>query len=417
MNIVVHKYGGTSVADAHRIRLAAKRIANSAQAGDRIVVVISAAAGQTDRLIALAQEISREPSARDLDLLMATGEQASVALLSMALTDLGIKTESFLGFQAGICTDANHGRARIEKIDPDKVRIALEAGKVAVVAGFQGASKDGAITTIGRGGSDTSAVALAAALGANHCEIFTDVEGVHTADPRICSSARLLPRITYEEMMELANAGARVLHSRCVEIAARYRIPLLVRSSFIDGEGTWVVPEEEIMEGTVVSGITCTTGESKVAIRRVPDKVGVTAQIFAPIAKAGIDVDLIIQNVSADGYTDLTFTVPKDDLRRAMTLAEAAAREVKAGRVEAAGDIAKVSVVGLGMRSHAGVAHRMFDALAKEGIAIQMIGTSEIKVSIVIDIKYSELAVRVLHEAFGLANACHCEGEARSKTR
>ncbi|MFH1830873.1 MAG: aspartate kinase [Pseudomonadota bacterium] len=403
MKTIVHKYGGTSVGDAARIKIVAKRVADAKRAGNKIAVVVSAACGQTDRLIAQAQEISAQPGARELDLLMATGEQASVALLCLALGELGVETESFLGFQAGIYTDANHGRARIEKIEPERVKMALEAGKVAVVAGFQGASKHGAITTIGRGGSDTSAVALAAALGADHCEIFTDVEGVHTADPRICSNARLLPRITYEEMMELANAGARVLHSRCVEIAARYRIPLIVRSSFTDGQGTWVVPEEEIMEGTVVSGITCTTGESKVAIRRVPDKVGVTAQIFAPIAKAGIDVDLIIQNVSADGFTDLTFTVPKDDLRKAMTLAEAAAREVKAGRVEAAGDIAKVSVVGLGMRSHAGVAHRMFDALAREGIAIQMIGTSEIKVSIVIDIKYAELAVRVLHEAFGLS--------------
>jgi aspartate kinase len=405
MKTVVHKYGGTSVKDIECIRLVARRIACSAKAGDRIAVVVSAAAGETDRLIALAREVAPEPHPRDLDLLMATGEQASVALLSLALKELGLDTESFLGFQAGIFTDPNHGRARIEKIEPMRVRAALEAGKIAVVAGFQGAASDGSITTIGRGGSDTTAVALAAALNADHCEIFTDVEGVHTADPRICSNARCLSRITYEEMMELADCGARVLHARCVEMAARYRIPLIVRSSFTEGLGTWVVPEEEIMEGTVVSGITCTTGEAKVAIRRVPDKVGVTAQIFAPIAKAGIDVDLIIQNVSADGFTDLTFTVPKDDLRRAMALAEASAREVHAGKVEAAGDIAKVSVVGLGMRSHAGVAHRMFDALAKEGIAIQMIGTSEIKVSIVIDIKYAELAVRVLHEAFGLSES------------
>ncbi|MFA4874620.1 MAG: aspartate kinase, partial [bacterium] len=375
----------------------------AARSGDRIAVVVSAMAGETDRLIGLAREMSSEPMARDLDLLMATGEQAAVALLSLAIRNEGLDTETFLGFQAGIRTDSNHGRARIEHIDATPVKAALDAGKVAIVAGFQGATPQGAITTIGRGGSDTSAVALAAAIGADHCEIFTDVDGVHAADPRIVPTARLLPKITYEEMMELADAGAKVLHARCVEIAARFRVPLVVRSSFSAGEGTWVVPEEEQMEGAIVSGITCNTGEAKVAIRRVPDKVGVTAAIFAPIAKAGINVDLIIQNVSEDGYTDLTFTVPKEDLRRAMTLAENAAREVAAGRVEAAGDIAKISAVGLGMRSHAGVAHRMFEALAREGIAIQMIGTSEIKVSIVIDIKYAELAVRVLHEAFGLS--------------
>ncbi len=401
--VVVQKYGGTSVAGVERIRAVAKRVAAQAREGDRVAVVVSAMAGETDRLIKLGREFTAEPMSRELDLLMATGEQTSVALLSLALRELGIETETFLGFQAGIVTDENHGRARIERIDAEPVRTALESGKVAVVAGFQGATKQGAITTIGRGGSDTSAVALAAAIGADRCEIFTDVDGVHTADPRIVPGARLLPKITYEEMMELADAGAKVLHSRCVEIAARYRMPLVVRSSFTDGEGTWVVPEEEHMEGAIVSGITCNTGEAKVAIRRVPDRAGVTAAIFAPIAKAGINVDLIIQNVSEDGYTDLTFTAPKEDLRRAMTLAENAAREVAAGRVEAAGDIAKISVVGLGMRSHAGVAHRMFEALAKEGIAIQMIGTSEIKVSIVIDIKYAELAVRVLHEAFGLA--------------
>jgi aspartate kinase len=407
MNIVVHKYGGTSVADRDRIKAVAQRVAAAAKAGDAIAVVVSAMAGETNRLIAMAEEMSKDALPRDVDLLVATGEQASVALLSMAIRDLGVATEVFLGYQAGIVTDGNHGRARIERIDPARVRAALEAGRVAIVAGFQGAAEDGAITTIGRGGSDTSAVALAAALGAHHCEIMTDVEGVLTADPRICPSARLLPRITYEEMMELADAGAKVLHTRCVELAARYRVPLAVRSSFTDGEGTWVVPEEEHMEGPVVSGITCNTGEAKVAIRRVPDKVGVTAEIFAPIAKAGINVDLILQNVSADGYTDLTFTVPKEDLRRAMQLAEIGARDVKAGKVEAAGDIAKVSAVGLGMRSHAGVAHRMFEALAREGIAIQMIGTSEIKVSIVIDMKYAELAVRVLHEAFGLGNSKH----------
>nr|HPQ81405.1 aspartate kinase [bacterium] len=327
------------------------------------------------------------------------------ALLALALDSMGVPTKVFTGAQAGFATDSNHGRARIVKIDSRRVKEALASGCVAVVAGFQGADERGEITTIGRGGSDTSAVALAAALEANVCEIYTDVEGVATADPRICRKARMLPVISYEEMMELADAGAKVMHARAVELAAKFRVPLVVRSSFAEGPGTCVVSEEDAMEGTVVSGITCNTGEAKVAIRRVPDKIGVTATIFKPIAKAGIDVDLIVQNVAADGFTDLTFTVPKEDLRRAMTLAETAAREVEAGKVEAAGDIAKISVVGLGMRSHAGVAHRMFDALAREGIAIQMIGTSEIKVSIVIDVKYAELAVRVLHEAFELDRA------------
>ncbi|MDD2731204.1 MAG: aspartate kinase [bacterium] len=402
MKTIVHKYGGTSVADPGRIKAVAKRVANSWRAGERVAVVVSAQSGETDRLIKLAQEMSREPDARDMDLLVATGEQASVALLSLALRGEGLETETFLGFQAGIFTDANHGRARIERIDPTAVRSALDAGRVAIVAGFQGTTGEGRVTTIGRGGSDTSAVALAAALKADRCEIFTDVEGVATADPRLCPDAKLLKCISYEEMMELADTGAKVLHARCVELAAKFKVPLVVRSSFTESPGTLVVPEERVLEGSVVTGISLTTGEAKVAIRKVPDKVGVTAAIFAPIAKAGIDVDLIIQNVSEDGYTDLTFTVPKNDLRRAMTLAEAAAREVKAGRVEAAGDIAKVSIVGLGMRSHAGVAHRMFAALAKEGIAIQMIGTSEIKVSIVVDIRHSERAVRILHSAFYL---------------
>ena len=407
MKTIVQKYGGTSVANPERIRAVASRVAAAVKRGDRVAVVVSAMAGETDRLLAAAREFAQggEPSLAHVDFLVATGEQQSVALLSLALEAQGVPAEAFTGGQAGFHTDENHGRARILGIDALPVKKALEAGRVAVVAGFQGKSEGGEITTIGRGGSDTSAVALAAALEADVCEIYTDVEGVATADPRICSTARVLPRISYEELMELADAGAKVVHSRAVELAAKYRVPLAVKSSFSEAEGTWVVSEEGAMEGTVVSGITCNTGEAKVAIRRVPDKVGVTAKIFAPIAKAGINVDLIVQNVAEDGRTDLTFTVPKEDLRRAMTLAETAAREVEAGRVEAAGDIAKISAVGLGMRSHAGVAHRMFEALAKEGIGIQMIGTSEIKVSIVIDVKYAELAVRVLHEAFGLHEA------------
>lgn len=402
MKTIVQKYGGTSVADVGRIKAVADHAAACVRAGNRLVIVVSAMAGETDRLIALAREVNPDPDPDDVDLLLATGEQKAVAILALALHEKGIAPRTFLGHQAGILTDMNHRRARILKIDPSRILASLDKSKVAIVAGFQGVTQDGEITTIGRGGSDTSAVALAAAIRADLCEIFTDVEGVLTADPKVCSNARALKKISYEEMMELADAGAKVVHARAIELAAKFRVPLVVRSSFTYGEGTWIVPEEEIMEGTVVSGITCNTGEAKVAIRRVPDKVGVTAKIFAPIAKAGINVDLIIQNVSADGFTDLTFTVPKEDLRRAMTLADTQARAVEAGKVEAAGDIAKISVVGLGMRNHAGVAHRIFRRLGEEGIGIQMIGTSEIKVSVVIDIKYAELAVRVLHEEFEL---------------
>lgn len=408
MKTIVQKYGGTSLGDTARIRAVALRIAATIKDGNKVAVVVSAMAGETDRLIAMAKEFSQEPNPRHEDFLLATGEQKSVALMALALEELGVESETFLGIQAGIVTDSNHGRAHIKKIDASRVRSVLDSGRAAIIAGFQGVTEDGEITTIGRGGSDTSAVALATALSADLCEIYTDVDGVLTADPRICSNARAIPKISYEEMMELADAGAKVIHSRAVELAAKFRVPLVIRSSFTEADGTWVVPEEDIMEGAVVSGITCSTGEAKVAMRRVPDKIGVTAKIFASIAKAGINVDLIIQNVSADGFTDLTFTIPKEDLRRAMTIAETAAREVEAGRVEAAGDIAKISAVGLGMRNHAGVAHRMFAALSREGIAIQMIGTSEIKVSIVIDSKYSELAVRVLHKEFGLEErGCH----------
>ncbi len=396
------KFGGTSVADVECINRVADRVADAHREGMRVAVVLSAMAGQTDRLLKTAHDICAEPDPCAVDLLLATGEQHSIALLSLALSQRGITGTPLTGAQAGIETEGAHGRARIRAIDPRYVRTVLDAGAVAIVAGFQGVNETGAITTIGRGGSDTSAVALAAAIEADRCEIYTDVDGVFSADPRLCPDARIIDRISYEEMMELADAGAKVLHGRSVALAAKCGVPLVVRSSFSDQPGTAVLPEESCLEGTVVSGITCNTNEAKVSIRRVPDRVGVTAQIFAPIAREGIDVDLIIQNVSADGITDLTFTVPKADLKRAMTLAEGAARQVEAGKVETAGDIAKISVVGLGMRSHAGVAHRMFAALAREGIAVQMIGTSEIKVSIVIDSRHADRAVRVLHEEFGL---------------
>jgi len=402
MTLIVQKYGGTSVATPEKIKAVAKRIAAAKKNGDKLVVVLSAMAGETNRLIELSKEAGALPSPKHQDLLVSTGEQVSVSLMAIALEELGIKAEPLLAHQVSIVTDENHGRARILDIDTKKLLNIIDDGKVPVVAGFQGVTKDGAITTMGRGGSDITAVAIAAALKADRCDIFTDVDGVFTADPRICEKSKKLNRISYEEMLELADSGAKVLHTRAVEIAAKYRVPVHVRSSFKDSDGTWVVPEEESMEDALVSGITCNINEAKVAIRRVPDKIGVTAKIFEPISKAGINVDMILQNVSADGYTDLTFTVPKEDLKKAIALAEVSARQVEAGRVEAAGDIAKISVVGVGMRSHAGIAHTMFDALAKEGIAIQMIGTSEIKVSIVIDMKYAELAVRILHDAFHL---------------
>ncbi len=407
MSIVIQKYGGTSVATPEKIKAVAGRIAAAKKSGDDIVVVLSAMAGETNRLIELARTAGAEPDPKHQDLLVATGEQVSVSLMAIALGEMGIKAEPLLSHQISILTDSNHGRARILGIDTKKLVRIIEEGKVPVVAGFQGVTQDGAVTTIGRGGSDVTAVALAAALSQvsglmSHvlCEIFTDVDGVFTADPRICEKARKLSRISYEEMLELADMGAKVLHTRAVEIAAKFKVPVHVRSSFNDSDGTWVLPEEVKVEDALVSGITCNLNEAKVAIRRVPDKVGITAKIFEPISKADINVDMILQNVSADGYTDLTFTVPKEDLKRAIALSEVVARQVEAGRVEAAGDIAKISVVGVGMRSHAGLAHRMFDALAKEGIAIQMIGTSEIKVSIVIEMKYAELAVRILHDAF-----------------
>jgi len=402
MALIIQKYGGTSVATPEKIKAVAQRVAATKAEGNKVVVVLSAMAGETDRLIKLSRDTSIDPDPRHQDLLVATGEQVSVSLMAVALEELGIKAEPLLAHQVSIVTDNNHGRARIRRIDTTRLLNIINDNKIPIVAGFQGVTEDGAITTIGRGGSDISAVAIAAALDAQTCDIFTDVDGVFTADPGICEKSKKLSRISYEEMLELADTGAKVLHTRAVEIAAKYRVPIHVRSSFHDNDGTWVVPEEEIMEDTLVSGITCNLNEAKVAIRRVPDKVGITARIFEPIAKAGINVDMILQNVSADGHTDLTFTVPKEDLKRAIALAEVVARQVDAGKVEAAGDIAKISVVGVGMRSHAGIAHTMFDALAREGIAIQMIGTSEIKVSIVIDMKYAELAVRTLHEAFKL---------------
>lgn len=401
--LIVQKFGGTSLGDLTKIAAVAERVVQVARDGAKVVVVVSAMAGETNRLLALAQEAHAGSDPLFQDLLLATGEQVTVALLSMAIEKIGGTAHPFLGHQVRIVTDEQHGRARIRRVDDAPLQRAIASGKIPIVAGFQGVTESGAITTIGRGGSDTTAVALAAALRADRCEIYTDVAGVYTADPRIVSQARLLPAVSYEEMLELADTGAKVLQSRSVEIAARAKVPLVVRSTFEEGRGTHIVSEEGLpMEDILVSGITLNMDEAKVAMRRVPDRIGSVAAIFRPIAAAGIFVDMILQNVSQDGFTDLTFTVPKDDLKRAMLLAETAAREVDAGKVEAAGDIAKVSVIGVGMRTHAGVAHRMFEALARAGIPLQMISTSEIKVSIVTDMKYGELAVRILHDVFSL---------------
>jgi len=400
MSLVVQKYGGTSVGDLGRIRSVAGRVAAQRAAGHDLVVVLSAMAGETNRLLALARDLAAEPDRRECDVLVATGEQVTVALLAIALNRLGCPAVSFLGHQVRIATDSAFGKARIKSIDASRIASALAAGRVVVVAGFQGVDVEDNITTLGRGGSDTSAVALAAALRAHHCEIYTDVEGVFTSDPRICPRARKLARISYDEMLELASLGAKVLQIRSVEFAKRYNVPLHVRSSFTESEGTWVVEEEASMEDVLVSGVTYDRDEAKITLVRVPDQPGLAARVFGPIADANIGVDMIIQNASADGTTDLTFTVPKADFRQALGLIEANAGRIGAAGVRTDQDVSKVSIVGLGMRSHAGVAARMFRALADVGINIQMISTSEIKISVVIDAKFVELAVRVLHDTF-----------------
>ena len=400
MSLIVQKYGGTSVADVERIRTVARRVAACRQGGDDLVVVVSAMAGETNRLLELAREVSAEPDRRESDVLVSTGEQVTTALLAMALTHGGCPAVSLLGHQVRIATDSAFGKARIQSIDDARIRAELAAGRVVVVAGFQGVDGDDNITTLGRGGSDTSAVALAAALRADSCEIYTDVDGVYTSDPRICPQARKLDRISYDEMLELASLGAKVLQIRSVEFAKRYAVPVHVRSSFSDAPGTWVVEEEASMENILVSGVTSDRDEAKITLLRVPDQPGLAARLFGPIADANIIVDMIIQNASAEGTTDITFTVPKADFRQAMTLVEALARAIGAAGIRTDESVAKVSIVGLGMRSHAGVAAKMFRTLAEVGINIQMIATSEIKTSVVVDAKFVELAVRVLHDAF-----------------
>ena len=400
MPLLVQKYGGTSVSSIDRIKQVAAKIAAARAAGHELVVVVSAMAGETNRLLALAHDISEMPDEREKDVLLASGEQVSVALLTLALKESGQPARSFLGHQVRIATDNAYGKARILSIDSTKILRSLKAGEVVVIAGFQGVDEDDNITTLGRGGSDTSAVALAAFLNAQACEIYTDVEGVFTADPGICPEARKLARISYDEMIELASTGAKVLEIRSVEFAKNFSVPVHVRSSFSELEGTWLVNEEESMNNVLVSGVACDRNEAKITLLRVPDRPGLAAQIFGPIAEAHIVVDMIIQNASADGTTDLTFTVPKADHKKALAIVERTVPAVNAQGVKVDTDMAKISVVGVGIRTHAGVAAKMFEVLAREGINIEMISTSEIKISVVVDAKYTELAVRVLHEAF-----------------
>ena len=400
MSLLVQKYGGTSVGTVERIRHVAEKIRAARRAGNEVVVVVSAMAGETNRLVALAHEISEMPDDREKDVLLASGEQVSIALLSLALKEVGQPARSFLGHQVRIETDNAYGKARIRNIDSRKIVQSLQAGEVVVVAGFQGVDEDDNITTLGRGGSDTSAVALAAFLNAEACEIYTDVEGVFTTDPGICQDAKKLARISYDEMIELASTGAKVLEIRSVEFAKKFSVPVHVRSTFAEVEGTWLVKEDESMDDVLVSGVSYDKNEAKITLVRVPDRPGLAAQIFGPIADAHIVVDMIIQNASEDGTTDLTFTVSKTDHKKAVSIVEQTLPALKAKGVRVDTDIAKVSVVGVGMRTHAGVAAKMFEVLAREGINIEMISTSEIKISVVIDAKYTELAVRVLHDAF-----------------
>jgi aspartate kinase len=402
MTLVVQKYGGTSVGDVGRIQRVARRIVEAKRAGHDVVVVVSAMAGETDRLLQLAHEITESPNERELDVILATGEQVAIGLLSLAIQACGAQARSFTGTQVRILTDNVHTKARILNIDVERIRQALREGKIAIVAGFQGVNAEEEVTTLGRGGSDLTAVALAAALSADVCEIYTDVEGVYTADPGLVPTARKLPRISYEEMIEMASLGARVLQARAVEYAKNYNVCVHVRSSFSENRGTLVVQEDPGMEKVMVSGIAYDRKEAKITITRVVDRPGIAAKLFGRVAEAGIVVDMIVQNISQDGHTDISFTVPRTDFHKAMELVKGLAREIGADQVLGDDRIAKVSIVGVGMRTHSGVAAKMFAALAAENINIMMISTSEIKVSCVIEEKYTELAVRVLHDVFHL---------------
>lgn len=399
---IVHKYGGTSVAGVERIRAVAQRVAAARAQGHEVAVVVSAMAGETDRLVGFCREIAPLSDGQEADVVVASGEQVTSGLLALALQAMGVPARSLQGWQAPVRTTAAHGAARITEIGTDTIEAALAAGEVVVVPGFQGVTSQGRITTLGRGGSDTSAVALAAAIGADECLIFTDVEGVFTTDPRIVPRARKLERISYEEMLELASVGAKVLHARSVELAMKHNVRLAVLSSFSDAPGTWVVSEEEIVESQHITGVAYNRNEAKVTVRAVPDRPGAVAEIFAPVAQAGVNVDMIVQNVSDHGTTDVTFTVPATELARSLAALEAAKPSVGFGEVITDTNVCKVSIVGIGMRSHAGIAMTMFRALGERGINIQAIATSEIKISVLIAEEYTELAVRVLHTAFGL---------------
>jgi aspartate kinase len=400
--LIVQKYGGSSVADPDMIKNVARRVAESAAPGHRLVVVVSAMGKTTDGLIELAHAVSSSPDPREMDMLLASGEQVTIGLLAMALQSLGHPACSFTGPQVGLVTDEAHTRARIKRITAERIHAALDAGKIVVVAGFQGMSEAGEITTLGRGGSDLTGVALAAALKADVCEIFTDVDGVYTADPNVVPEARKLPRVSYDEMLEMAALGAKVLQARSVEFAKKFGVPVHVRSTFKRDPGTVVTREDHSMEDVVVTGITHDRGQAKLSILRVPDRPGIAAKVFGGLGAQNIVVDMIVQNISRDGLTDISFTLPRGDRQRAERVLAGVAREIGAEGVTADDRIAKVSIVGVGMRSHAGVAARVFETLSKEGVNIQMISTSEIAVSCVIEDKYTELAVRALHDAFEL---------------
>ena len=407
MALIVQKYGGTSVGSAERIKNVAKRVAQTRAEGHDVVVVVSAMSGETNRLVALAHEMQEFPDPREMDVVLATGEQVTIGLLAMALKDIGVDAKSYTGWQVAVQTDNAHTKARIDHIDSDKIHADLKAGKVVIVAGFQGITAEGDISTLGRGGSDTSAVALAAALKADECQIYTDVDGVYTTDPRVVPEARRMSTISFEEMLELASLGSKVLQIRSVEFAGKYQVRLRVLSSLQEGgEGTLITFEEdENMEKAVVKGIAFDKNQARINVRGVSDKPGIAYQILGAIADANIEVDMIIQNVGAEGTTDFSFTVPRGDYRQTLDLMNGLKESLGAAKVNGDDTVCKVSIVGVGMRSHSGVAATMFRSLAEEGINIQMISTSEIKVSVLIDEKYMELATRVLHKAFGLEQA------------
>ena len=405
MALIVQKYGGTSVGTIERIHRVADRVTHTQREGNQVVVVLSAMSGETDRLLKLAHEVATVPDERELDMLLSTGERITIALLSMELRGRGINARSFTGRQVGIMTNNAHTKARIARVTADRIKEALKQGVIPVVAGFQGINEQSDVTTLGRGGSDLSAVALAGALRADRCVIFTDVDGVYTADPNIVPAARRIDKIAYEEMLEMASLGAKVLQTRSVEFAAKFNVPVEVNSSFREGKGTLVTKEDTDMEAAAVSGVTGDRNQAKITIVGVPDKPGIAARIFGPVAEAQINVDMIIQNMSQAALTDLSFTVPRADLKKAVPIIQTVAKDIEAKTVSVTEAIAKVSLIGVGMRSHSGVAAKMFEVLSRESINIMMISTSEIKISCVIDEKYLELAMRALHSAFDLDQA------------